>query len=516
MGNTEKKRHANASNRRLAKNILSGYVATALTSVTGFVVTPLLLRYLGSAQFGLWALLQSVLSYIALLEVGIYSTVSKRVADCIAREDEERLGRILGTSSLLYLLLIVLVMALVFLILPFFAALFHLSPQMASVAKISLVLLGFNRCALFLFYPHSAILFGGGRYDLTIVTQTLALLSASIFSAVLAYRGYGIASLAAVTLISTVVTGLLSVWFVARRFPEIKIRVKWANRETARDLVKFGSRTALYSLLGSLAYSSDTLFIANLMNTVAVAHYNIASRIASMVSMLAVRPILVLLPAYSHAEAQNDGERKFRLFVESVTLSLIICLPFTLATVLFGRELIRAWVGTGHQESYWVAVILLSTMLFVQPGNASAMLMNATDRNLFLVRAYAVAAPINLALSYWFTLKYGIIGPALGSMVTYLSVDASLLPFVTCRTFGFSYRRFLRESFMPVVPALLCGGICGMLFANLELPDTRTMAVLKLIGIIASCWGAFLLWGLEPERRQKYLRLLQKKRLSST
>ena len=61
---------ANASSKRLVKNVLMGYVTTLTTTLVGFFTTPLLIRFLGVEQFGLWTMLLSILGYVGMVEVG--------------------------------------------------------------------------------------------------------------------------------------------------------------------------------------------------------------------------------------------------------------------------------------------------------------------------------------------------------------------------------------------------------------------------------------------------------------
>jgi O-antigen/teichoic acid export membrane protein len=86
---------ANASGRGLIRNILTSYAASVVGMITGLVVTPLLVRHLGSTNFGLWVLIGSLAGYIGLVEVGIGTATAKRVAECRATGDNKRLEEVL-------------------------------------------------------------------------------------------------------------------------------------------------------------------------------------------------------------------------------------------------------------------------------------------------------------------------------------------------------------------------------------------------------------------------------------
>ena len=499
----------NDSKFSLIRNVLTGYLGTAVTTLTGFFVTPLLLRYLGDRQFGLWTLLLTIMAYVGLIELGMYATVSKRVAECLATKDKDRLEVVLGTALAIYLALTVVIITVVCLLLPFIGSVFHLTPDLTRLAQQGLVILCLGRCIAFAFMPEAAALFGAGRMDLVTMGALLITTAASVWNVFQAMHGGSIVFLSGTTALATLLIGLVNVMNVRRLFPGLVIHVRGASRPMARELLKFGSRNSLHSIFGNIAYNSDQIIIALLMTTSAVANYAIAAKLASMVSLLATKPINALLPAYSHARASNDKEREFKMFTQSVMLSLIVCMPFAITGCLLGDRLIRAWVGVGHQAAYSVLFVLLLTVLLVQPGNASVMIMNATERNIFLVRAYMVAAPINLLISWQLTKSVGLIGPAIGSMTTYLIVDAALLPIVVCRDFGFRYAAYLREGLGPALLPLLAGCAAAAALRFSHLPDKRIVTLLMLGAITATCWSVWFLAALSPARRRDYTQMAQ-------
>ena len=503
----------NNSQRSLIRNVLSGYLGTAVATLTGFFVTPLLLRYLGDRQFGLWSLLLTIGAYIGLVEMGLYASVSKRVAECLAINDRERLRTTLGAGLALYLVLAAAILVFGCLLIPFLGPLFHLPQDMVILAQKALLILCLSRALAFLFCPGSAVLFGAGRMDLLTLGGILAGTAGSVWNVVQAMHGGTVVGLSVTAAMFTLITGIYCYAMVRRNYPDIVISLRYASRDMARELTKFSSRNSLHAIFGNIAYNSDQIIIGLVMTTAAVANYAVAAKLTSMVSVLATKPITVLLPTYSHARAQNDKEREFRLYTQSVALSLIICMPFAVAGCLLGDRIIEAWVGAGHSAAYPVLIVLLLTTLLVQPGNASVMIMNATERNLFLVRAYAVAAPINLLVS-WFLTKspwFGLTGPAIGSMLTYLCVDATLLPIVVCRDFGFQYRAYLREGLGGAVAPLIagCAVALGLRLRYHTVADNKLTTLLMLLVVVATCWGVWFLVALRPEQRRSYLAILE-------
>jgi len=74
-----------------------------------FVIIPLALHFLGRQQYGLWIVLQSVGTYLALSELGIGQTVLNFQNVAYAKGDHEEVNRILATVFGLYWIIVVVI-----------------------------------------------------------------------------------------------------------------------------------------------------------------------------------------------------------------------------------------------------------------------------------------------------------------------------------------------------------------------------------------------------------------------
>ena len=67
--------------RLLRRNVILIYGVYAATLVSGLVVTPIIVGALGTEQFGIWALIGSILGFIGLLDFGIGPSVIRFAAE---------------------------------------------------------------------------------------------------------------------------------------------------------------------------------------------------------------------------------------------------------------------------------------------------------------------------------------------------------------------------------------------------------------------------------------------------
>jgi O-antigen/teichoic acid export membrane protein len=296
---------------------------------------------------------------------------------------------------------------------------------------------------------------------------------------------------------------------VARHVPEARFRLRSANATTDRELWTSGSRNAVISLAGTISYGCDTVVVGLLLPVANAAYYAVAAKLVNLVNELSTRPVTTLIPAYSHAQAVRQDQRQFRLFTESVTFSLAICLPFVIALCAFGNRIVEAWVGLGHAAAFPIAAVLGIALLMILPGYACFTILTGNDRTALLAKLYIVAAGANLALSIWLTSRAGAIGVALGSMITAAVVDFGVLPVLVCHEFGFRYRGYLSLALRPLLAPLVVAtaAAVGLRWAH---PEPRRISTLfMLAGVVGPAWVAWLAVGLDRSRRQIYFRSLR-------
>ena len=66
--------------RRIAQNVLSNWLALAITTVVGFFLSPLVVHYLGNLTYGVWVIVMSLVAYMNLLDLGLRGAVTRFVS----------------------------------------------------------------------------------------------------------------------------------------------------------------------------------------------------------------------------------------------------------------------------------------------------------------------------------------------------------------------------------------------------------------------------------------------------
>ena len=90
-----------AVNQRKAGVVLS-YISMFLHILIGFIYVPVLLKFLGKSQYGLYQLMGSVIAYLAVMDFGLSGTITRYYSRYLALGDKKNQANILALSALIY------------------------------------------------------------------------------------------------------------------------------------------------------------------------------------------------------------------------------------------------------------------------------------------------------------------------------------------------------------------------------------------------------------------------------
>src|SRR5258708_40351624 len=86
--------------KNFSRNLAAGYLQLAVTVIYSLVSVPLILHWLPKAEFGLWALLVQLMSYISLVDLGMNSAISRFLIDHKDHPHKGEYGSLVKTSAL--------------------------------------------------------------------------------------------------------------------------------------------------------------------------------------------------------------------------------------------------------------------------------------------------------------------------------------------------------------------------------------------------------------------------------
>jgi O-antigen/teichoic acid export membrane protein len=201
--------------------------------------------------------------------------------------------------------------------------------------------------------------------------------------------------------------------------PELRPSFTLFDLRTGVGLVRSGFLFFVLQISMTVAFTTDTLVVAQIVGPDAVAEYGVASRLFLIPLALVAIALSPLWPAYGDAIARGDVAWTRTTLDRSIKGGLFIAIPVAAVLVIFGEWIISVWANGAVTPPFALLLGLGIWTVESTIGNAVAMLLNGAHELRFQAVAAVVMAVANLALSIWLTTRIGVAGVVWGTVISY-------------------------------------------------------------------------------------------------
>lgn len=403
-------------------------VASAFARGSSFLVSILLIalaaRYLSSDQLGLWMTVVGLSALFSFADLGLGNGLINVIADAHGRGRTDEASAFVATAF--YTLVGICAGAAAIFIGVYgsidWAALFNVASAAAAAeagptvavfvaSLLSMVVLGLAQKIHFGYQESflasvwaivgSAFALGGGIVAI--------LLEAGVPWLTLAVLGGPV--------VGVLLNSIALYWF---QRPELRPRLSLVNRPAVKRLSSLGGLYLALSVAGALGYETDNIVIARILGADVVPTYALPFRLFYIVPTVLSFGLAPLWPAYAESAARGDVDWVKSTFIRSIRSALAVSVIASLFLVVFGRVLIRVWVGGVIEPSFALLFGFGLWTVITGVTGPFAMLLNGLGVVRFQVVASLTMGATNLALSIILVKTIGVAGAVYGTVVSML------------------------------------------------------------------------------------------------
>lgn len=397
------------------------YINLIIGNLIPLVYTPIMLRLLGQAEYGLYGIAQSIMGYIGLLNFGIGGTIIRYLSKYRAAGDRGREERVAGLFIKIYSVVCCLILAAGFL----FAANLQiysrsLTADEVATLRVLVILMTVNTAVFLPFSVFSSLVLAHERYVFHKLLGMLSSLAAPLLNLALLFCGFGSVGLVAS---STVLNFITYGSYTAYALRKLRIRPSFRRTEPGLlgEILKFSAFVFLASMVDVLYWSTDKLIIGWALGAVATAVYNIGATFNTYVTGLSTAISGLLVPRLTEMAVKDAPKERFsEIFIRVGRLQFILVSFIVSAFVAFGRQFIALWAGPGYEEAYYVALLTMVPVTVPLIQNTGLNILYALNKHQFRSMVYLGVAVANIALTFWWAERYGIIGAAAATCAAYV------------------------------------------------------------------------------------------------
>lgn len=258
-----------------------------------------------------------------------------------------------------------------------------------------------------LFLTHSALLRRTMNTELQLIVTLFPQIIGLTVSIIMALNGFEVWSLVGGTVVSTVVSRLVYLYFVRWKPGRFVIETGF------REIFHYGLKSSSATIVNYCSLYSQNLALGKFGSVADVGYYNRGQAIFLMPIQVITQPIAqLMLPSF--AVLQDQKEKLLDLLLRATWLVNLIVMPLTVFMIVFGDWAVTLLLGdqwaVSGKVTQWLAVasvpILVSNLLgrgnaaIGRPGRGVPVAVASLPFLLIGVAFYAADGPVAIAIVY--------------------------------------------------------------------------------------------------------------------
>jgi len=431
--------------------LLLSYGSFVITILVSFIFTPLIVRLLGQSQYGLFQLIGAFVGYLAILDLGMSTVITKFVAEYKERGDEQSYIEFLFHTTIMYVFLSLLLLGIGFVLYFFLDRVFgsSLSKLELETAKKMFLWLIVGQSITLFSQIYTGALIGHKKFVFVKIVHLLRTLLTKGVSIVVILFG----SLALGVTISNVFVNVLYTIVVilyGRKF--IKIKVVPIRLSVFKYILGYTSFLFISAIISQIYWKLDELLIGMKLNTSYVAIYAVAMSIFALIRNLSSSINVMLLPNASKLFVKKSNVKTIvNYFTRTSRVIMILYSIIFIGFMLYGEKFIYYWVGRGYEESYYIVVILMIGFYFPIGLLPSENLFKAYNYLKMYTLIFLFSAILNIFFTWILIDELGVLGAAMSTSATVLLFNGLVVMSLLKRKFQFNIIKVLKEIFLDII-----------------------------------------------------------------
>ncbi len=476
--------------KQIKFGVIITYISTFINIITGLLITPITLRLFGQAEYGLYSLALSIMGMLFLFDFGFSNAIVKYVTQFKEKDNKKEYENINAMFLVLYTIIGLIAFLAGMLAATGADKIFSNGLTPDEVAKFT-IMLQIVAVTLGISFPlklFNGIIIAHEKFIFNKLITVVRFITNPIITVTILFMGF---SSIGVLIAISIVNFLLSLIDVYYCFVILKTKIKLHKFDF--KLMKEISMYSLWVFIASLAdfiYSRTDMFILGaLVNTAAVAIYNVAEVINGLYTKLTMVLSGFFLPRLVQMVSKNVSNHELtNMFIKVSRIQFLLAALVLTGFALVGNEFIVIWAGVDYVLAYWVALLVMSSRFIPVVQVLATSILQAKNKHAFQSKLYLGVAILNLAISIPLALTYGVIGVAIGTLIGKI-INTIVMNFNYAKV-GIEMKRYFKEVFVLFIPMTLVF-IIGVILKRL-LSVTTWFDILVFSLLLTAFYGGIM------------------------
>jgi len=402
--------------RRSLRNATYSSADYLLLPVLWLISTPIFVSRLGTDQFGIWMLANTLMGLGGIMAFGLTDATTKYVSKYRALGNEAGVVRVVRSTLTMYSLLGAVTAVIVFPVAPFLVNhVFKVETHNTALAVSALQIGGIGIAMRFFDSVFQSTIYGYERYDLaarvTMITNALTI----GINVLLVLLGYGLIAVLINILGWIVASGCYKAWLAKKNLIEGLRLTPVLDRATLKEIFGFGIYSWIQGVGGMLLGQVDRLLVASLLGTTALTYYAVCLQLAQQIHASLARTVSFVFPMSSAIKETGNIDRLRGLYFKGLNFTTVVAMTIGLPLFMCSHGILSVWMGQAFaDEASSVLRVLVFAMCILATSIVPYYYLNGTGyvrlNTLFGLVSGAIVAIAGFLLIPWL----GVVGAAWG------------------------------------------------------------------------------------------------------
>lgn len=510
----------NSYNRKLG--IILQYIQMGLSILVSIVYTPVMLKILGSSEYGIYNLASSIISYLNLLSLGMGASYMRFYSIYKNKKSRQALSRLNGFYLIIFLF-IGIVALICGVVLSNNVSIFLNDTYSSSDKKLAgtlLLILTFNLAWSFPASVFTSYVTAHEKFVFQKILNMIKTVVGPFLTLPLLLLGYGSVGMVMITTIVTVIADITNILFCFKKL-DFNFDFHKFDFVLLKEVLGFSIFIVINQIVDQINWVTDRLILGKLCSSTVVAYYAIGAQVNTYFTQFSSAISNVFVPEINRIEASNEtllkkNELHTQIFTKVGKLQFIILSLILTGFAIFGKTFIYLWAGEDYNSSYYVALLLMAPAIVPLIQNIGIEIQRAKNLHQFRSLIYLIMAIINVAISIPLAMKWEEIGAAYGTAISLIVANGVIMNIFYYKVIKIDIPYFWKQIFR-LIPAIIISFVVGKIIFN-YLNMSNVIIFIMGILIYVIIYGVFIYFmGFDQAQKNKvymvFHKLFEKRKL---
>lgn len=465
--------------------VLLSYVNLIAKNLIVLVYTPVLLRYLGQSQYGLYQMINSVISSLTILDMGFGSAYIRFYAKAQVSNDKDAEKKLNGLYLLIFLGLALVSVFVGSVLVMLNSTMFGrtLNAEELNTTRALMLLMTINVAITFISSVFDSNIMAHSQFKFQRSRQLFQTILTPILTIPLLIVGMKSIAIVIVQSSVTILFLFLNTRF-ALRVLGMRFQFHHLNFSLFHQVFVFSFFIFLNQIIDQINWNVPSFLLGMFSGARDVAVFAIANQIKNLFISLSTTLSGVFAPEINTIVTTTNDNMALTHIMTSVGRMQSFILTYVLGGfIILGPFFISVWAGPSYSDAYWLSLILIIPFYVTLVQNTGYEIIRAKNIHQFRAVVELVFALVNIMVTIWAIKEIGLFGSTIGTVLTMVLVSWLTMNWFYQRRAGLDMFFFWKRIATTLVPSIISTTICWAI--TIKIP-VSSFTLFILLGIVYS------------------------------